>query len=109
MDLIPLHENILIYSGEALCIIASLYIAFKHEMKAGLLLLFSFLMIFQASHLVFYLVGGNHDLGACIGEGKSYHDCLSWQYKLSTHAGQAGFIFLAISVLLLSKGLKDER
>lgn len=94
-------ETIFAVAGLLACLLASLYLLYKGNRLAGLLLTLGFVGELQA--LLYMTFGYPESMAACAAKDfGSYYDCLPLMYKVSIHAGQAARFLLAAGIVLMA-------
>ena len=94
-------ENIIIYLGLFLSMLASIFLFVRGNRIAGALLVIGFLFNAQGV-LYMQLVGHPEGTGACWATVQDYYSCLPISAKISMHLGQASMLFLAAGIFFAS-------
>jgi hypothetical protein len=101
----PLFEDILIYIGHLVCLLAAVYMAKIGQVKIGLLFLIAFILQIQVGYVVANIESNAEAQGSCWAMGGTYYDCLPIVHRISVHAAQVGIILLGMAVFLSARKL----
>lgn len=98
------NEELLIYSGEAACILAALYVTIKYSRIYGGMILLGFTLKLQG--LAVMINSSLPDTGSeCLKDYSNWYECMPLWWKVSVHIGQASSLLIAAGLILLVKHL----
>ena len=98
------NEELLLYSGDAACVLAALYVTIKFSRLYGGLILLGFVLKLQG--LAVLINASFPDLGSeCLVSQTNWYECLPLWWKLTVHSGQTGSLLIAAGLCLLVKHL----
>ncbi len=95
-------ENIIIYLGILLSLLASCYLIIAGHRWAGVSFLIG--VLFNAQGVVYMqFIGHPKGMGSCWATVQDYYSCLPLTAKISMHLGQASMLFIAAGIFLVAK------
>jgi len=101
----PVAEDLLIYAGQAACILSSLYMAKIGEIKISVVLILAFILQIQSSYVLPMIDSDVEGQGECWALVGSYYECLPLAHRISIHAAQVGTLLLGLGIFMSARRL----